>query len=92
LPHLKDIHDDQPILINGQTLRIKMMENEETINLRQADDVAFSVMPLFHKLFNNRFHRIGLLVVFTKKQKYVFYFPPRNDRVAEELSSVLMGS
>jgi hypothetical protein len=86
---LQDVHHNQKIEINRHMLKITVGGDMKAINLKQADTVSFLIMPLFHKLFNDRFHRIGRLLVVSKGHQYLFYFPVRNDGIAHVLNTFI---
>lgn len=79
-------------MISGFKLKIHSDSESplKTINLRKVDKLTFRVMPFFHKLYNDRFHRIGRLMVSKDKKKRVFYFPLRNDFVIQEMNNAIL--
>lgn len=87
---LNDMHLTKRITIDGHFLNLLLDQKRKNINLRQADRVTFQVMPLFHKLFNDRFYRIGRLMVKHKNKKYEYYFPLRNEAMAEEMANTIL--
>ncbi|NBW36336.1 MAG: hypothetical protein EBR30_15220 [Cytophagia bacterium] len=86
---LNDTYPTKRIIIDGHFLNLWLDQKRKNINLRQADRVTFKVMPFFHKLFNDRFHRIGRLVVKDKNKKQVYYFPLRNEAIAQEMADAI---
>ena len=88
---VQDIHTSRWIEIEGHKLATTMNSKPITINLRTANETSFRIMPLFQLFFKNEFHRIGHLRVTTRHGSQSFYFPVRNDFIAEELKSVVSG-
>jgi hypothetical protein len=85
IPRFRDSYTDRSISIDGHILRIRTRGEIEAINLRLAKKASFRIMPLFHHVFKNQFHRIGHLHLLHKGRDYDFYFPVRNHSVANDL-------
>jgi hypothetical protein len=89
-PRLRDIHPSKRIVIDDHVLKVFSAQERQFINLKQVDKLTFKVMPLLHKLFNDRFYRIGRLMVINNNRRFVFYFPVRNQAIAEEISNKIL--
>ena len=80
---------NRTIRIEGHILKFEENNEMISINLRQAKDASFRIMPMFQIIFKHQFHRLGHLSFSSKGNRYSFYFPIKNDSIAFELKETV---
>jgi hypothetical protein len=85
LYRLNDQHERHRISITDNHVKLRINDHVTIIALKRATAVSFKVMPHFHKLFSNAYHRVGRLSMLYQGRHYTFSFPIRNDHIASQL-------
>lgn len=85
----KDTLEDHRIIISKRAVKIRASGEQTVIKLYPDSQVSFRVIPLYHKLFFDKFHRIGRINVIRKDGRHTWYFPVRNESIGNELSHKL---
>jgi hypothetical protein len=89
---IDDVQNLKTITIDDKAITIFDSNNKRCFQLKKAKGIFVSVSKMWATVYSHRFYRIGIIRFAYGNDKFVFYFPIRNqdiERKVKDLSKAL---
>ena len=85
---IEDVSNFKRITIDNKVITLENAKNRINFKLNKAKAISISVSKIWAVLYSHRFYRVGIIKFKYGSDKFIFYFPIRNQDVELEIKNI----